>query len=212
MLAARSGVRPPIVPRFRTSLGDTLGTVSSSAGPRQPSPDRASGAGIGLRPATLDDAEAIRTIYNHEVENTTATFDLVPRSLEDQREWLAARSGAFAAVVAVDSASGEVVGFSALSPYKERAAYRTSVEDSVYVDRSLARRGIGRVIVNHLLDVARDSGFHAVFARIEASGTASRALHEACGFRLVGVEVEVGRKFNRWLDVALMQCLLHERP
>ena len=167
--------------------------------------------GIILRPATVADAAAIAAIYNHEVENTTATFDLVPRTLAEQEAWISARSGAFSAVVAVN-AEGEVLGFGALSPYKERAAYRTSVEDSVYVDRSLSRRGIGRVIVNYLLDVARDSGFHAVFARIEASGAASRALHEACGFRLVGVEVEVGRKFNRWLDVALMQCLLHERP
>ena len=163
--------------------------------------------GVILRPATVADAPAIAAIYNHEVENTTSTFDLVPRTLAEQEAWITARSGAFSAVVAVN-AEGEVLGFGALSPYKERAAYRTSVEDSVYVDRSLARRGIGRMIVSHLLDVARDSGFHAVFARIEASGAASRALHEACGFRLVGVEVEVGRKFNRWLDVALMQCLL----
>ena len=166
-----------------------------------------SAPGVILRRATVADAPAIAAIYNHEVENTTSTFDLVPRTLADQEAWITARSGAFSAIVAVN-ADGEVLGFGALSPYKERAAYRTSVEDSVYVDRSLARRGIGRLIVSHLLDVARDSGFHAVFARIEASGAASRALHEACGFRLVGVEAEVGRKFNRWLDVALMQCLL----
>jgi phosphinothricin acetyltransferase len=182
--------------------------VSPSATP----PSAASGPGIQLRPATLDDAEAIRQIYNHEVEHTTATFDLVPRSLEEQRDWLAARSGAFTAVVAVDSASGEVVGFTALSPYKERAAYRTSVEDSVYVRRDSHGRGIGRLLLSHVLDLAEDSGFHAVMARIEASGTASRALHAACGFTLVGVEREIGRKFNRWLDVAIMECLLHERP
>jgi L-amino acid N-acyltransferase len=86
------------------------------------------------------------------------------------------------------------------------------VEDSVYIDRSLVRRGLGRLILEHLLDIAENSGFHTVFARIEASGMASRALHEKCGFRLVGVETEVGRKFNRWLDVAVMECLLHQRP
>jgi phosphinothricin acetyltransferase len=111
-----------------------------------------------------------------------------------------------------DEADGdEVVGFAALSPYKERAAYRTSVEDSVYVRRDSHGRGIGKVLLNHVLDLAADSGFHSVMARIEASGTASRALHASCGFVLVGVEREIGRKFNRWLDVALMQCLLHER-
>ena len=208
MLAARPGVRPPILSRSGTSLGDTLDPVSPSATPSS----AASGPGIHLRPATLDDAEAIRQIYNYEVEHTTATFDLVPRSLAEQRDWLAARSGAFTAVVAVDSASGEVVGFTALSPYKERAAYRTSVEDSVYVRRDSHGRGIGRLLLSHVLDLAEDSGFHAVVARIEASGTASRALHAACGFALVGVEREIGRKFNRWLDVAIMECLLHERP
>jgi phosphinothricin acetyltransferase len=167
--------------------------------------------GITLRPAVLGDAEAIRTIYNYEVENTTATFDLVPRSLDDQQDWIAARSGAFSVIVAAD-ASGEVLGFAGLSPYKERAAYRTSVEDSVYVHRDAHGRGIGALLLNHVLDLAADSGFHVVMARIEASGTASRALHERCGFRLVGIEREIGRKFNRWLDVALMQCVLHERP
>ena len=189
-------------------MADTLGAVTAAGSPSPETP----APGIVLRPATSDDAEAIRQIYNHEVEHTTATFDLVPRSLEDQEAWLAARSGAFTAIVAVDSASGEVLGFTALSPYKERAAYRTSVEDSVYVRRDSHGRGIGKVLLTHVLDVAEDSGFHAVVARIEASGTASRALHASCGFTLVGVEREIGRKFNRWLDVAIMECLLHERP
>ena len=105
-----------------------------------------------------------------------------------------------------------MVGFGALSPYKERAAYRTSVEDSVYVRRDRGGQGIGRLLLTELLDIAASSGFHTMFARIEASGEASRALHSRCGFRLVGIERETGRKFNRWLDVALMQCLLHERP
>ncbi len=165
---------------------------------------------VSLRPATVDDAEAIRAIYNYEVLNETSTFDLVPRSLAEQRAWLAARSGAFSAIVAVDGA--EVVGFAALSPYKERAAYRTSVEDSVYVRRDHNSRGIGRMLLSHVLDIAALSGFHCVIARIEASSAASRALHARCGFQLVGIEREVGRKFNRWLDVAIMQCLLHERP
>jgi phosphinothricin acetyltransferase len=164
---------------------------------------------VRVRLATLEDAEAIRAIYNVEVTDATSTFDLVPRSLDDQRAWLAARSGAFAAVVAVEG--DDVVGFASLSPYKDRAAYRTTVEDSVYVRRDCQSRGIGRVLLSAVLDVAAASGFHAVMARIEASGAPSRALHAACGFELVGIEREVGRKFNRWLDVAIMQCLVRER-
>lgn len=161
---------------------------------------------ISIRLATAADAEAIRDIYNYEVEHTVATFDLVSRSLSEQQQWLASRSGAFAAIVATDD--GLVVGFGSLSPYKERAAYRTSVEDSVYVHRDFQGRGIGKTIVNELLNVARVSGFHAVFGRITASSESSRALHTSCGFQLVGIEREVGRKFNRWLDVAVMQILL----
>ena len=174
---------------------------------------------ITLRLATLADAEQIRDIYNHEVLNTTATFDLVPRSLADQEQWISARSGAFAALVAVDADAGadgdvtpsrSVVGFGSLSPYKERAAYRTSVEDSVYVRRDRNGEGIGKKIVTELLHVAAMSGFHAVFARISTVGEASLALHRSCGFEMVGVEREVGRKFNRWLDVAIMQALLSD--
>jgi phosphinothricin acetyltransferase len=163
---------------------------------------------VSMRLAELSDAEAMRDIYNHEVIHTAATFDLVPRSLPDQEAWLEARSGAFSAIVAVDAITDEVLGFGALSPYKERAAYRTSVEDSVYVRRDRVGEGIGSLIVGELLHMAATSGFHAVFARINASGEASIALHHKWGFELVGVEKEVGRKFNRWHDVAIMQLLL----
>jgi L-amino acid N-acyltransferase len=161
---------------------------------------------ITVRIATLDDAAAIMAIYNVEVEQHLSTFDLVPRTLDEQRSWLAQRSGAFSAVVA--ELDGEVVGFAALSPYKERAAYRTTVEDSVYVSRAHPRLGTGRGLLEHIIGLARDSGFHSIVARIETGGTASRGLHEACGFELVGIEREVGRKFNRWLDVAVMQLML----
>jgi L-amino acid N-acyltransferase len=165
---------------------------------------------LTLRLASLGDAEQIRQIYNHEVSNTVATFDLVPRSLADQQQWIADRSGAFAAIVAVDPADelGEVVAFGSLSPYKDRAAYRTSVEDSVYVRANRSGQGIGKLIVADLLRVASVSGFHTVFARITASSQASIALHRSCGFELVGIEREVGRKFNKWLDVVIMQALL----
>ncbi len=166
---------------------------------------------VTIRLANRADAEAILAIYNHEVENHTSTFDIVPRTLEAQRIWLAERSGAFAAVVATmptRHADATVVGFASLSPYKERAAYRTTVENSVYVARQHGGLGIGRQLMDHLIEVARDSGFHSMIARIEAGSGASRALHSACGFELVGVETEVGRKFNRWLSTAVMQLML----
>ena len=159
-----------------------------------------------IRLAEARDAEAVRTIYNLEVTTATSTFDLVPRSLAQQEQWLAQRSGAFSAIVA--ELDGTVVGFASLSPYKERAAYRTTVEDSIYVSRDHSRRGIGTALLEHLIEIATASGFHTVIARIEASSDSSRALHTRCGFELVGIERQVGRKFNRWLDVAVLQRML----
>ena len=163
---------------------------------------------IDLRPATAADAPAIAAIYNHEVENTVVTMDLVPRTVEEQQSYILTRSGAFATIVAVDADSGEVVGWGALSPYKDRPAYNTSVEDSIYIRRDYNGKGIGRQLLGHLLDTARSHGFHSVLARIEATTEASLALHSKLGFETVGVEREVARKFGRWIDVVLMQIIL----
>jgi L-amino acid N-acyltransferase YncA len=189
-----SGMAPPMLRRSGSGTGDlTTGEITS-------------------RLATLDDAAAIAGIYNNEVLTSTVTFDLVPRSLDDQRTWLATRSGAYAAIVAVADESlpgtGEVVGFASLSPYKERAAYSTSVDNSVYVHPDHQGRGIGKLLLGELVDTARSHGFHAVFARIVGGHDASIRLHEKFGFQRVGVEREVGRKFGQWLDVVLMQRLL----
>ena len=162
---------------------------------------------LQVRPALDADSEALRSIYNPEVLESTVTFDLVPRSLEDQREWLRARSGAHAVLVAVDG-DADVVGFGSLSAYKERAAYSTTVEDSVYVRRDRQGEGVGRLLLGELLAVATAHGFHAVMARIVGGHDASIRLHAGLGFEIVGTEREVGRKFGRWLDVVEMQRLL----
>jgi L-amino acid N-acyltransferase YncA len=159
------------------------------------------------RLATDEDAEALRTIYNREVVGTTVTFDLVPRTPADQLRWLAEHSGAHPALVAVDE-DARVAGFGSLSPYRSRPAYSTTVEDSVYVDQRFRGQGIGRLLLAELVDVAGKHGFHAMMARIVGSHDVSIALHRSCGFELIGIEREVGRKFGRWLDVAVMQRLL----
>lgn len=165
-----------------------------------------------VRVAELDDAEAIRSIYNLEVETSTVTFDLVARTLAEQRAWLAARSGAHTVLVATEESpgarGGTVIGFASLSPWKERPAYSTSVEDSVYIHRDHQGRGVGRLLLSSLVEAARASGFHAVFARIVGGHEASIALHAGQGFEVVGTEREVGRKFGQWLDVVVMERLL----
>jgi len=160
--------------------------------------------GVQIRLATIGDAEAIRTIYNREVTGSTVTFDLVPRTLAEQQEWLSDRSGAHVAVVATDD-GGTIIGFGSLSPYRSRPAYSTTVEDSVYVAPDHQGEGVGRALLSELVSLARAHGFHAMMARIVGGHEASIALHQRCGFEVVGTEREVGRKFGKWLDVVLMQ-------
>ena len=105
-------------------------------------------------------------------------------------------------------ADDEVIGFASLSPWKDRPAYRTSVEDSVYVHRDRQGSGVGRILLTELVSVATSSGFHAMFGRIVGGHEASIGLHMALGFEVIGVEKEVGRKFGRWLDVVVVEKLL----
>src|ERR1700733_10965424 len=146
------------------------------------------------RLAASRDAEAIRTIYNLEVLETTVTFDLVPRTLEEQTAWLPQHAVGHPAIVAVNG-DDEVCGFASLSPFRPRPAYAPTVEDSVYVRRDLRGLGVGRLLLGDLVELARDHGFHSVMGRIVGEHDASIALHAACGFEQIGREREVGRKF-----------------
>jgi L-amino acid N-acyltransferase YncA len=159
-----------------------------------------------IRLVRPSDAEPIRSIYNVEVLGSTATFDLVPRTPEEQLAWMSEHGGPHPAIVAVDDEA--VLGFGSLSAFRNRPAYATTVEDSVYVDAAGRGAGVGRALLQELMVLANQHGFHAVIARIGGGNEASIRLHLACGFEMVGVEREVGRKFNRWLDVSVLQRLL----
>jgi L-amino acid N-acyltransferase YncA len=162
---------------------------------------------LHLRIAERRDAEAIRAIYNPEVLESTVTFDLVPRSLDQQLAWIDDHSGGHPAIVATDAAE-VVVGFGSLSPYRPRAAYSPTVEDSVYVHPDHRGCGVGVALLGELVRLGTAHGFHSAIARIVGNHKASIALHARCGFTEIGIEREVGRKFGKWLDVVLMQCML----
>jgi phosphinothricin acetyltransferase len=161
---------------------------------------------VSIRMAERRDAAGIRAIYNHYVTESTALFDMVPRTLDEQVQWIDDHSGGHPAVVA--ELDGEIVGFGSLSVFRSRPAYATTVEDSVYLLPGHQGRGIGSRLLAELLRMAAAHGFHAVIARITGENEASIRLHAACGFELVGTEREVGRKFGRWLDVVEMQRML----
>jgi phosphinothricin acetyltransferase len=165
----------------------------------------------------VDDAPALMNIYNPEVVETTVSFDLVPRSLEEQEEWISNHLKTHPCIVALNDdddvgelgARGErIIGFALVSPFRERPAYATTVENSVYVHRSARSRGVGETLLRELIASARESGFHSLIARIVGENEGSIRLHEKCGFILVGTEIEVGRKHGRWLDVVEYQYVI----
>jgi L-amino acid N-acyltransferase YncA len=159
-----------------------------------------------IRPATEDDLDAIRAIYNYEVMNGVATFDLVPRTAEDQLRWFREHAPPYSAIVLEDA--GSIRGYGCLSRYREKPAYDLTVEDTVYVHHDYRRRGAGKALVLALLDGARRGSFHTVIGRITGENEASIELHRTLGFEDVGREREVGRKFDRWLDVVTMQYVI----
>jgi len=161
---------------------------------------------VVIRSAERRDAEGIRTIYNHYVTESVTLFDMVPRTLDEQVQWIDEHSGGHPAVVA--EVDGLIVGFGSLSTFRSRPAYSTTVEDSVYLLDGHQGQGIGRRLLADLVERAAVHGFHSVIARITGENEASMALHAACGFEIVGTEREVGRKFGQWLDVVEMQRML----
>jgi phosphinothricin acetyltransferase len=163
---------------------------------------------IILRDATEADLPAIFAIYNDAVLRSTATWDLIEVGRSEQVEWLHEHRPPYSVIVA--EAAGEVVGWGSLSRYRPRSGYRFAVEDTLYIRDDFQRRGIGRALLLDLLQRARDGGFRAVLAKISGDNEASIALHAACGFFEAGRELQVGYKFDRWLDLVTMQLLLND--
>ena len=158
-----------------------------------------------LRAADPADIPAITTIYAHAVRFGTASFEIAPPDrTEMARRYQALRAGGYPYLVAEHDS--EVVGYAYAGPYRDRPAYRWSVEDSIYVAPQSQRGGIGRALLTALIDEAERSGFRQMIAVIgDTANTASIELHRAAGFRMVGTFDNVGFKFGRWLDSVLMQ-------
>ena len=163
-------------------------------------------SGIAIRLATVADLDRINEIYNHYVLHSTCTYQTEPEPIEGRRKWFEAHGERHPVTVAEED--GRVVGWGSLSCFHARAAYGRTVENSVYVDPALHRRGIGRLLLVDLIERAQDLGHHTIVALIDAEQLPSIAIHEKLGFETVGRLKEVGYKFDRWLHVIHMQKLL----
>ena len=163
---------------------------------------------VQIRLATLDDLVAINDIYNHYVLTSTATYQELIEPMDGRRRWFEEHQTAAHPATVAQISSGELVGWAALSPWRDRSAYRFSVENSVYVRHDLHGRGIGSGLVADLIERGRAAGLRTIVAGIDAEQPASIALHERLGFETTGHMKQVGYKFGRWLDVVFMQLML----
>jgi L-amino acid N-acyltransferase YncA len=161
-----------------------------------------------LRPATPDDLPAITAIYAHHVLHGTGTFETEPPTLADMTQrWSDVRAKGLPYLVAEET--GQVLGFTYCNWFKPRPAYRFSAEDSLYVAPHAQRRGLGRTLLQALSTQAEQAGIRKLIAVIGDSGNAgSIGVHQALGFTPVGVLKSCGWKFERWLDVVLMEKTL----
>ena len=163
-----------------------------------------------IRPATEADLPFVTKIYAHAVLHGTATFELTPPDLAEMtRRYRVLMDGAFPYLVAV--LDGIVVGYAYAGAYRPRPAYRFSVENSIYLDPAIHRRGIGMKLMRRLIDDCETRGYRQMIAVIGDSANAgSIGLHSACGFQMIGTHPNVGLKFGRWLDTVMMQLALGE--
>lgn len=160
-----------------------------------------------IRPAAPADAATIAEIHNQGIADRGATLETEPRSVGDIRTRLHDEDR-FPLLVAEEA--GTVIGWAGLSSYRPRACYGGIAEFSIYLDRAARGRGVGRQLLEALVEAARDRGYGKLVSRIFPFNTASRALCRACGFREVGVYEKHGCLDGQWMDVVIVERLIPE--
>jgi phosphinothricin acetyltransferase len=160
-----------------------------------------------IRTAVRDDIPQLRDIYNEAILSTTATFDTEIKDMENRSVWFAEHENSpYVILVDEKEYSGEVQGYASLSQYRERKAFDSTVEISVYIAEKYRGRGIGKALMQEAIRLAQDNpAIHTVVSLIEGSNAASIHLHESLGFSFCGKFRQVGYKFDRWLDLSMYQ-------
>lgn len=168
-------------------------------------------AQVEIRDASDADVDAIVRITNAAIAETTANWDIEPETAGQRRAWLHERqSRALPVLVAVED--GVVVGFASYGPFRFRAGYANTVEHSVYLDSSHQGRGTGTSLMETLIERARHAGVHVMVGGIDGANAGSLRFHARLGFTATTALREVGRKFDRWLDLVFVQRLIGEPP
>jgi L-amino acid N-acyltransferase YncA len=159
-----------------------------------------------IRPAEERDIPDIREIYNYYVTNSVVTFDEKPWKIAQWREKFAHLQKQGMPFLVAESPSGQVLGYALVQPWKSKSAYRYTVENSIYLGQAATGKGLGRALLEAIIDAAQQAGIREIVAAISDKGAdASIALHEKLGFVEVGRMGRVGFKFGRWLGVVYLQ-------
>lgn len=153
-------------------------------------------------------APAILAIFNEAIVNSTALYDYQPRPLESMKAWFDTKQQGNFPVIGLEDSQGQLLAFGSYGTFRAWPAYKYTAEHSVYVHRDHRGRGLGLEVMRALIESARQRDLHALVGGIDATNTASIALHQRLGFRHVGTLPQVGFKLGRWLDLALYQLLL----
>lgn len=162
---------------------------------------------INIRPYKTEDTQAILDIINHNILHSTALYDYKIRSYDQQQNILEEKiSKNFPVIVA--ELEGQVTGFGMYSEFRFREAYKFTVEHSVYVNENFQGKGIGKLLLQELISLARQQKLHTMIAVIDSENQSSVEFHEKFGFKTVGIIKESGYKFERWLDSVFMQLIL----
>jgi phosphinothricin acetyltransferase len=159
-----------------------------------------------IRDVSLSDAKRIHKIYNEYVEKSQATFQEQPLSFEEIEDKIQRTIKDYPWIVYEED--GQVVGYTYASKWKEKTAYRYTVETSIYLDSGHLGKGIGSKLKGAMIETLREREFHCVISAISLPNPASIAMCENFGFRKVGQLREIGYKFGEWIDVGYWQLIL----
>jgi L-amino acid N-acyltransferase len=162
---------------------------------------------LQVREAKEEDLPQLLSIYNDIILHTTAVYDYEPHSFEMRKQWFETKKQQGFPVYVVEE-DGEIFGFSSIGPFRAWAAYKFSVENSVYVAANKRGKGIGRMLIPPLIDAAKRLRLHTIIASIDTTNEASLRLHKSFGFEEVAHFKQVGWKFERWLDLKFLQLMI----
>jgi phosphinothricin acetyltransferase len=151
---------------------------------------------------------AILAIFNEAIANSTALYDYQPRAAESMVGWFQAKTKGRYPVIGIEDDAGTLMGFGSYGPFRAWPAYKYTVEHSIYIDARFRGRGLGRRLLEAVIDAAVEQDYHVMVGGIDAANAVSIRLHERLGFTHCGTVAQAGFKFGRWLDLAFYQKIL----